>query len=344
MTGTPRHICIVLLTGLGDVVHGLPLINAIRRSWPDTRITWVVEPMPAGILSPHSSIDQVIVFEKKRGARGVAALGKRMQQEVFDVAINLNIYSKSIFPTLLSRANERWTFGRDRAREGVWLAGNRHLHARPRRHTQDMFLEFAHAIGVKAEPLEWRMELTSEEHESQRRLIEQFEGKRVIAIAGASANAKKDWPADRYVPVVNAIQNDMGARVMLIGGPGARDASAARIITEGAAIKPLNMLGDDVRRLTWTIGASNALLAPDTGPVHIARALGVPIVGLYGHTNPWRVGPYRAFEDLWVDAYTDGEPDPSNAEPKLGRMERIEPRAVIERVERALATPRVVTA
>lgn len=340
MTDAPRHICIILLTGLGDVVHGLPLVNAIRRAWPATRVTWVVEPMPSGILTPHVAIDQVIVFERRRGARGVTALAGRMKKESFDVAINLNIYSKSIFPTLLSRARERWTFGRDRAREGVWLAGNRQLQPQPRRHTQDMFVEFADALGIDAHPFEWRFELTESELASQQALINSLDGKPAVAIVGASANAKKDWPAERYVPVVNAIQNDLGARVLLIGGPGEREAAAAKVILDGADAEPLNFLGNDVRRLIWTLGASNTLVAPDTGPVHIARALGTPVVGLYGHTNPWRVGPWRAFEDLWIDAYTDASPDPSDATPKLGRMERIEPREVIERVERALAMPR----
>jgi heptosyltransferase I len=82
---------------------------------------------------------------------------------------------------------------------------------------------------------------------------------------------------------------------------------------------------------------SRLVVAPDTGPVHIARALDVPVIGLYGHTNPWRVGPYRAYQDLWVDRYTDpGEaPDPSRFDPKHGRMEQITVNDVLERVERA---------
>ena len=78
-------------------------------------------------------------------------------------------------------------------------------------------------------------------------------------------------------------------------------------------------MGDGVRRLIWTLAGSDLVLAPDTGPVHIARALDVPVIGLYGHTNPWRVGPYREFQELWVDAYTDpGEaPDPSRFDARL---------------------------
>jgi heptosyltransferase I len=336
--GPPRHLCIILLTGLGDVVHGLPVVNAFRRAWPATRITWVVEPMPAAILQPHPSIDEVIVYEKKRGVRGVLDLRRRMARERFDIAINFNIYFKSIFATLFSGAQERWTFGRDRARDGVWLAGNRHLAARPRRHTQDMFLEFVDALGVDPYPLEWRLEMTAAEREQQRRFVERLEGRRAVALVPASANARKDWPAERFVEVVNAIEHDLGARAVLAGGPGEREVRAGRTIEALAAIRPLWMMADGVRRLIWIMDACAAAVAPDTGPLHVARAVGTPVVGLFGHTNPWRVGPYRANEDLWIDAYTepDEEPDPSSFTPKLGRMERIDPRAVIEKVELAL--------
>lgn len=334
----PGNVCIILLTGLGDVVHGLPVVNALRRAWPGTRITWVVEPMPAGILRPHPAINEVIVYEKKRGVAGVLDLRRRLARERFDIAINFNIYFKSIFATLFSGARERWTFGRDRARDGVWLAGNRRLPPRPRRHTQDMFLEFAAALGVDPYPLEWRLVITAAEREQQRCLLEQLDGRRAVAVVPASANVKKDWPAQRYVDVVNAIEHDLGARAVLVGGPGTREVRAARYIEAHASRQPLWMLGDGVRRLIWIMDACAAAVCPDTGPLHIARAVGTPVVGLFGHTNPWRVGPYRAYEDLWIDAYTEpGEaPDPSNFTPKLGRMETIDARAVIEKVERAL--------
>ncbi|HSJ05207.1 MAG TPA: glycosyltransferase family 9 protein [Longimicrobiales bacterium] len=338
MTAAPRHACIILLTGLGDVVHGLPVVNAMKRAWPATRITWVVEPMPAGILDPHPAVDQVIVYEKRKGARGVADLRRRMAREQFDLAINLNIYFKSIWPLLFSRASRRWTFGRDRARDGVWLAGNRHLPPRPRRHTQDMFLEFANALGIDPLPLEWRLMATEAERAEQRRFLDMLDGRPAVALVPASANTNKDWPAERYVAVADAIEGDMGARCVLVGGPGERETRAARTIASGAAREPVWMMGDGVRRLTWILEACAAVVAPDTGPLHIARAMGTPVVGLFGHTNPWRVGPYQAWDDLWVDAYTEpgAPPDPSDATPKDGRMERIRPEDVITRVERAL--------
>lgn len=339
----PAGICLVLLTGLGDVVHGLPVANALRRQWPESRISWVVEPMPAGILSPHPAIDEVIVFEKKQGRRGVLDLRRRMRGRGFDLCINFNIYFKSIWGTLFSGARERWTFGRDRARDGVWLAGNRRLPPRRRSHTQDMFLEFARALGVDPLPLVWKLVVTEAERAEQQRFLDALGGRPAVGIVPASANWKKDWPAERYVPVVDAIEHDLGARAVLVGGPGGRETEAARLVSARAARPPLWMMGDGVRRLVWLTEACRAVVAPDTGPVHIARAMGTPVVGLYGHTNPWRVGPYGAFEDLWVDAYNEPgtPPDASLADPRHGRMEQISPRDVIARVEQALQRPRL---
>lgn len=334
----PQDVCIVLLTAIGDVVHGLPVANALKRAWPDVRITWVVEPGPAGMLSPHPAVDRVIIFEKRRGWRGVRELWYRMRREHYDVTVNLMPYFKSNFPTLFSRAPERWTFDRARARDGVWLFGNRQLPGRPRQHTQDMFLEFVEALGVDPFPLEWRLVITDEERVEQQRIIEQLDGQRAVAVVPASSKSVKDWPAERYIPVVNAIQNDFGARAILLGGPGQREVAAARIVEAGADTAPLWMMGGPVRSLIWCIAASDVVLAPDTGPVHIARALQTPVVGLYGHTNPYRVGPYRAYHDLWIDMYTEpGEaPDPSRFDPKSERMERITPAMVVEKVARAL--------
>ncbi|MFL5540685.1 MAG: glycosyltransferase family 9 protein, partial [Longimicrobiaceae bacterium] len=229
----------------------------------------------------------------------------------------------------------RLGFDRGRSFEGVWLAANHHLDARPRAHTADMFLEFAEHLGLSVGRPEWRIALSDEERAAQAAFFAAFEGRPVATIVPASANPKKDWPAERWARVADALAHDFGFRVVLAGGPGEREQRIAREIVETSGAEPVWALGDSIRRLTWILAGSDLVLAPDTGPVHVARAFEVPVIGLYGHTNPWRVGPWRAFHDLWVDAYTDGEPDPSNFTPKLGRMERITVDDVLERVQRA---------
>jgi heptosyltransferase I len=335
--GGSRHLCIVLLTGLGDVVHGLPIACALRRRRPDLRITWIAEPMPAGILGGHAAIDRVVMFHRKRGWRGVRALRAALRADPADLTVDLNVYFKAVFPTLLSGAPQRVGFGRDRARDATWLFHNRHLPARPRRHTMDMFLEFLDVLGVPADPLEWRLDLTDEEREEQRRFFGALDGRPVALIAATSANAKKDWVTKRWAVLADALDRDHGMRVVLIGGPGERETRVARAIIARAEHPPVFALGDGVRRLIWLIEGARLLVAPDTGPVHIARALGVPVIGLYGHTNPWRVGPWRSFADLWVDAYNppDSAPDASAADPRHGRMETITVERVLERVRHA---------
>lgn len=336
-----REVCVVLLTGLGDVVHGLPVVNALKRARPDWRITWVVEPMAAPVLSPHPSIDEVIVYHRRRGAAGVKDLWREMCGRRFDLALNLNYLAKSIWPTLFSRAPRRLGFGRDRSPEWVWLALNEHLPARRRGHTQDMLLDFLDHLGVPREPLEWRIAITPEERAAQREFFARFEGRPVVAVVPASAMAKKDWLPGRYAEVVDALHHDFGAGVVLVGGRGERETRIAREIADRASQRPVWRLGYPLRDAIWTLEGSKLLVAPDTGPLHLARAMDVPVVGLYGHTNPWRVGPYGKFQDLWIDRYTDPDeaPDPSRTEPRLGRMETITTKDVLDRVERALRQP-----
>ena len=335
----PVRICIVLLTGLGDVVMGLPLANALKRAWPHSRITWIAEPTAAPILQDHPAVDEVVVYQKRRGLRGVRELARTMAPRRFDMTLNLMVYFKSVWPTVFSGAPRRLGFGRDRARDWIWLAANQHLPARPRGHTADQFLEFAEALGVSREPLEWRIRFTGEEREAQRRFFGGLDGGRVATIVPTTSMARKDWIAERWAEVVDTMYERWGVRTVLAGGPGAREEAIARDIVRLARAEPVWALGDGVRRLAWILDGSDVVIAPDTGPVHIARALETPVVGLYGHSNPWRVGPYRAYEDLWVDRYTDpGEaPDPSRFDPKQRRMELITVDHVLDRVEHAFA-------
>jgi heptosyltransferase I len=335
----PRHLCIVLLTGLGDVVHGLPLVNALRDSDPDLRITWVVEPMPSGILKRHPSIDRVVVYRRSEGIRGIRQLAADLKGGApIDTTLNLNVYFKSIWPTLLSRAPRRIGFDKSRVFEGVWLTSNERLAPSPRAHTADMFLEFVNHLGISPSNPEWRINFDESELEAQKRFFDRFAGKPVATIIPASGSIKKDWIADRWARVADTLQNEFGFKVVVAGGPGDHEQAIGREIQSLAKADLDWAMGDSVRSLAWIVGGSNLVVAPDTGPVHIARALGVPVVGLYGHTNPWRVGPWRAYQDLWVDRYTESgsDPDASDRTPKWERMPTITVDDVVEKIRVAV--------
>jgi heptosyltransferase I len=333
------HFCIVLLTGLGDVVNGLPLVNALRDSYPSSTITWIAEPVPAQILEGHPSIDHIIRFRRREGLRGLIQLWRDLRaQPRADITLNLNVYLKSTWPTIFSLARRRIGFGSDRAFEGVWFFSNDRLPVKPRSHTADMFLEFAQHLGIEVVNPEWRIRFSDSEKAERAGFFAQFGTRPVAAIVPASATHKKDWLSDRWAAVAEALERDFGFAVVIAGGPGEREQSLARDIVERSSAKIHFAMSDSVRRLAWIISGSSLLIAPDTGPVHIARALGVPVIGIYGHTNPWRVGPWRAYEDLWVDNYTEpGEaPDASNRTPKWDRMPTIQVEQVIEKVRTAV--------
>jgi heptosyltransferase I len=329
------RVCIVLLTGLGDVVNGLPLLNAMKDHDPTLHVTWIVEPMAAAVLRPHPAVDDVVVYRKKLGARGVWELARELAGRRFDLTLNLNHYFKSIWPTVLSRAPHRVSFDRDRSFDGIWLTANHRLPRLPRKHTVDMYLEFADFLGVPVPSVEWRLLITEDERRAQAEFFA-AQDRPLVTVVPASANRKKDWFADRWARVVDALEHDFGFRVVLAGGPGERETGIARAIVDGAGAEPLWAMGDPIRRMQWMIDGSALVIAPDTGPLHMARALETPVVGLYGHTSPWRAGPYRRYQDLFVDRYTDeGEgPDPSRFEARWERMERITVSDVLERVER----------
>lgn len=333
----PTRLCVVLLTGIGDVVHGLPVMNALRDRFPDLEVTWVAEPAPADVLRHHPAVDRIVTFRKAAGLRGVASLRADLRAaRPFDVTINAQRYFKSVWPTLFSGAPVRLGLARDKTRDGVSLLNTHHLPSGPWRHTQDIFLGFLDFFRVeRPAELEWRLAFSDEEEETTAAFFrDAADGRPRVGLVTGTANPRKDWPAERYPPLVEAL-DEAGWQVFLLGGPSERERGVAERAAREAATIPVGAMANTVRELMWRIRGMDLLISPDTAPVHIARALGVPVVGLYGHTNPWRVGPYEAFADLVIDAYTDpGEaPGPAGYEPKSRRMETIGVDDVMERVE-----------
>ncbi|MBW3533735.1 MAG: glycosyltransferase family 9 protein [Gemmatimonadetes bacterium] len=331
-------MCIVLLTGIGDVVHGLPLATDLKRDDPTRRVVWVAEPAPARVLDHHPDVDEVVVFHKRRGLAGLMALAESFRGRSCDLTLNMQRYLKGAFPALLSGAAVRVGLPPSKTRDGVAWLNTHHLPEGPWRHTQDMLLEYRDVLGLP--PLArvlWRIRFSAPERAAQRRFLEALPpGRPVAGLVLGTANAKKDWPAERYPPLAAAL-TDMGYAVVLVGGPSPRERRVADLVLATRPAGVVDGLGDSVRAMMTQVDAADLLVSPDTGPLHIAHALDTPVVGLFGHTNPARVGPWRRFRDLVVDRYTDaGDPsDPSGYEPRMGRMETIAVEDVLSRVERA---------
>lgn len=332
-----KRVAIVMMSAIGDAVHVLPVVNSLKASSPGVHITWVIQPGPLQLVRGHPAVDEFIVFDRKHGWRAFREIFNATRGKRFDLVIALQVYLKAGVITGMLRSPRKIGFDRARARDANWLFTTERIPPRGQRHVQDQYLEFLEYLGVPA-VVEWGLGPTEEERARYAAVLPPSDRPTVAFVIGTSKPGK-EWPAERYADLADRLSEEFGARTLLVGGKSPRELAAAEVITRRAAHPPLNLLEWDLRRLVWLLDASDVLVSPDTGPLHIGVALGVPTVSLVGYTNPKRVGPYQRFGELMIDRYGEpGEDYPVTAEYRTGRMERIEVDEVVEKVRLALAT------
>lgn len=335
----PREVCIVMLSALGDAVHVLPVANALKRAWPECRITWVIQPLAHQLVQGHPAIDDFVIFYRRRGVAGLRAfldVRRALAGRRFDLLLGLQVYFKAGLITAIAHADVKLGFDRARARDAQWLFTNRRIPARGQRHVQDQYLEFVEYLGVDPEPLAWDLRLSDEERAAQTDFFTELDRPTCAVVLGTS-RLEKNWSAEGYARVLELIESEHGLRPVIVGGPSPVERRIADEVLSATGASVIDALGDDLRKLVWILEGSALLISPDTGPLHISRALGTPVVGLYGYTNPKRTGPYRAFEDLIVDGYAEypGEQYPIASTYRDG-MERITVDGVLQKVSLAM--------
>jgi heptosyltransferase I len=328
-----------MLSAIGDAVHVLPVANALKRRWPESRITWVIQPVPHQLVAGHPAIDEFIVFERRRGVSGLAgfaAVRRALRGRRFDLLLGLQVYFKAGVITALIDAPVKLGFDRARARDLQWLFTNRRIPRHPPQHVQDQYFEFLEHLGVDPEPVTWSLSLTAAEREEQSDFFARL-GRPACALVVGSSKPEKDWTVEGWARVAEEASRHHGLAPVLVGGPSEVERTLAARVAQAADVDVLDALGDGVRRLAWLLEGSTLVVSPDTGPLHIARAFGKPVVGLYGYTNPKRTGPYRAFQDLLVDGYAEheGEDYPVSAAYRDG-MSRVTVERVLEKIDLAV--------
>jgi heptosyltransferase I len=334
--GVPRRIAVVMLSALGDVVHALPVVTAIKRHAPASRLTWILQPGPAELVRGHPAVDEVLLFERGRGWRAFLDLRRTLASRPFDLVLALQPYFKAGLLTWMTRAPVKLGLDRSRARDLNWLFTTHRLPARPLGHIQDQFLEYLDAMGVPRGEPDWGLAPSAEERAAARAVVAGVEGP-LVGLVVATSRPAKNWPPERHAGLATRLAEAFGARCVLLGGTTPHERAAADVILAGTAAAPVDALGRGLRTALALLEACDVVVSPDTGPFHAAVAMGVPSVGLYGYTNPKRFGPYRRFTDLLVDAFGDpGEDYPASARYRPGRMARITVAAVEEKVRLAL--------
>lgn len=328
------RICIVMMSAVGDAVHVLPVINALKRHRPECRISWIIQPGPASLVRGHHAVDELVLFERSRGWRAFLDIGRELSKRPFDLVLDLQVYLKAGVITALTRAPVKLGFDRARARDMNWIFTTHRIEPHPTgQHVQDQYFEFLDALGVPRDPVQWDLGPWSNERPWQQEFFERFD-RPAAAIVVATSNPEKDWLPERWAEVADALHEDFHLQPVLVGGRSAREERAGETILSRARSSPVSALGSGLRKLVAILDGSALVLSPDTGPLHIAVALNRPVVSLMGYTNPRRTGPYRRFHDLLIDAYGDpGESYPISMETRPGRMSLITVHDVLEKVQ-----------
>ncbi len=334
----PRRVAIVLMSAVGSTVQGMPIVASLRRAWPGAQLTWVLQPGPATLMAGRPDVDRTLLFHRRLGARAYSRFRREVAGEAFDLVICLQPNFKGGMVTRLLRAPERLGHDRARARDLSWLATNRRIPPAPVAHIQDELFEFLDHLGVPRCP-EWHFHFTEEERRMSARWREEF-SRPVLAIVPRSSNARRNWTLEGTARVIDVAAGDLGLQPVLLGGDSEEELRDARRLEELCGVPPRVALGGTLRELAGRLSASDLVLAPDTGPLHMAVALGTPTIGLYGYTDPARSGPYGRFTDLTVDRFrgsagSDGGRAPSRAT-RPGRMSRIRAEDVVLKLERAI--------
>ena len=318
-----ERICIVMMSAVGDAVHVLPVINAIKRQRPGAHITWVLQPGPATLVRGHKSIDDIILFDRTKGLEAFREVIGELRSRRFDLLIDLQVYFKAGVITALSGARRRLGFDRARARDANWLFTTERIPPHPVQHVQDQYFEFLRELSIDPEPVEWDVGPWPGEREWQQSFESQFD-RPIASIVVATSKPEKDWMPDRWARVCDILSSRFGLQPVLVGGKSDRELAAAAEILRLSSATPHSALGSGLRNLVSILDSSELVLAPDTGPLHMTVALGKPVISLMGYTDPRRTGPYRRFGDLIIDAFHDpGEDSPVTMATKHDRMSRI---------------------
>jgi heptosyltransferase I len=281
----------------------------------------------------HPSVDEIVIFEKKRGLRGLLDARRALVGRSFDVVLDLQVYIKAGLVTALTPAPVKLGFDRARARDLNWIFTNRRIPPRAPGHVQDQYFEFLAELGISPEPVSWRLGPWPEERARQRELLRGIPGPIATLVIGSS-HPEKEWLPERWAALSDALHEHHGLTPVLAGGRSARELDTEREIARLATHQPHSTLGVPLRDLVGIIDASELVVSLDTAPLHMAVALERPVIALMGYNNPKRVGPYRRYRDLVVDAYGDpGEDYPITVAHRTGRMPRIQVADVLQRVD-----------
>ena len=281
----------IRLSAIGDCCHALPVVRAIRRAWPDTRISWIIGQTEHALLEGLEGVE-FMVLDKRAGRRGMRDLKDRLASRRFDLVLQMQASFRASRVALMTGCRRRVGFDRPRARDLQWLFSTERIEHRPQQHVMEALFGFAEHLGV-ARPETPRRDfpLTAHDREVAEALAPGVPFCLISPLSSQRRGAFRNWPAERYAEVARHVVETLGGRVLLTGSGSPLEREYAAVIAAGPGITDLNGL-TTLKQLAALIGRARIVVCPDSGPTHIAAAMGVPVVGLYASSNPQRTGPW----------------------------------------------------
>ncbi len=291
ISGSPRFL-IVRLGSLGDVIHAIPVAAALREHEPEARIDWMVDPRYVEVLNLVPSVDRAVPVDPRRNLSGLFATLKDVRQTRYDVAVDLQGLLKSGILARLAGAERTIGFPRAHLREP--LARLFYTHTPDpgySPHVVNKNLALLDAVGVRDRRVTFPLRIP--ETPASELVAARFGAGGYALINPGAAWPNKRWPADRFGLLAAAIRDRLDLRSVVLWGPGEK-ALASDVVdasTGAAELSPSTSITD----LFALARRARVMVSGDTGPLHIAAAVGTPLVALFGPTFAERNGP-------WVEA------------------------------------------
>lgn len=292
----PRFL-LVRLGSLGDIIHALPAAAALRDTFPDARIDWVVEPKWARLLEGNPDVNEVISLDRK-SAGGILSTVRKLRAAKYTCAVDFQALYKSALLAFASGAPRRIGFQSSYAREGLAAAFYTDKLNPRGPHKVDHNLTLAEFAGAQKGRPRFPLTVRAEDEEIVARELAARSIGDFFVLNPGGGWVSKCWPAERYGHLHQKLSEQFGLRGVVSYGPGEENL-AREVIAAAAGDHPPFAISLGLGPLMALLRRAKFVVSADTGPLHMASALGAPVVGLYGPTDPARNGPYSA-EDMVV--------------------------------------------
>ena len=295
-------IAIVRFSALGDVTLVVPAVQNLQRAFPEVSLTWITSPLSYSLLQGLENV-HFEVFEKPRSFSDYRAFYRAFRSRSFDVvlAMQANLRINFLYPAL--HAPIKIGFDRMRAREGQWLFCNRTIPF-ANGHLLDSFLSFAEEMGAVATPPIWNLPISAADKSWAEAQLAQLP-RPWIVIHPIASKMERTWIFERYAEVMKSVAQRWRAGLVLTGGNAQHEIDLCARLANSAPSGTLNLCGKTTpKQLAALLGQADVLVAPDTGPVHLATAMHTPVVGLYAVASPVLSGPYQ-HQEFIVNRYPD---------------------------------------